>query len=178
MQNNKKILMFLILIIIISLISYYFYNKNKIVTPTNIPNILNTNVVYGTIYSNKDYGFAFTLPNTWTGYSIEKNTWEGNPLNTKTKKENGPKLLIRNPKWTEALPYQDIPVLVFTITQWNSYIKENFSISAAPILASELGRNNKYVFALPARWNFDYSKDYEEANSIININPLEAFDIR
>ena len=162
----------------ISLVSYYFYNKNKSVTPTNIPNISNTNIVYGTIYSNKDYGFAFTLPNTWANYSIVKNTWEGSPVNTKSKKETGPKLLIRNPKWTEALPYQDIPVLVFTLAEWSTYEKGNFSVSAAPILASELGRNNKYVFALPARWNFDYSKDYEEAISIINTNPLEAFDLK
>lgn len=166
--------MFLTVIIAIGLVTYFFYNKNKSVTPINVPA---TNVVYTTIYSNKKYGFAFVLPSTWKGYTIVENVWEGNPINTKTKKETGPKLLIRNPKWTETLHYQDIPVLIFSLAQWDSYIKENFSVSAAPIKATELGRNNKYVFALPPRWNFDYNEGYVEAENIINVNPLEAFDI-
>ena len=92
--------------------------------------------------------------------------------------ETGPKLLIRNPQWTENVHYEDIPVLVFTIAQWNAYKAEDFAVSAAPILASELGRNNKYVFALPPRWDYDYSKGYQEAQSIIKSNPLKAFDVK
>lgn len=174
MKNNKMILMFLVAIVGLGLLSYFFYNKNKNVVPvTNTP----APIVYTTIYSNKEYGFAFTLPSTWNGYTIVKNTWEGNVLNAKTKKETGPKLLIRNPKWTETLHYEDLPVLVFTLAQWDSYVKENFAVSAAPIKATEMGRNNKYVFALPPRWNFDYSEGYKEAEDIINVNPLEAFNI-
>lgn len=168
--------MFLIAIIAIGLITYFLYNKSKDITP--IVNVPTAPVVYTTIYSNKDYGFAFTLPHTWKGYSVIQNTWEGNPINAKIKKESGPKILIRNPKWTEAVPYQDIPVLVFTLAQWDSYTKENFSVSAAPFLASEMGRNSKYVFALPPRWNFDYSKGHEEAESIVSKRPLEGFDVQ
>ena len=166
--------MSLVVIIAIGLGSYFFYNKNKTVTPVNTATVP---IVYTTIYSNKEYGFAFILPSTWNGYTVVKNSWEGNPLNAKTKKETGPKLLIRNPKWTETLHYEDLPVLIFTLAQWDSYVKENFSVSAAPIQATEMGRNNKYVFALPPRWDFDYSQGYEEAQSIINMNPLEAFNI-
>lgn len=184
MKNNKTLLMFLTVIIAIGLITYYFYNKSKVIVPSPIPvpipvvNIPTTPIVSTTtVYSNKDYGFTFTLPSSWSGYTVVKNVWEGNRLNGKDKKETGPKLLIRNPKWTEGKPYEDIPVLVFTTAQWDSYIKENFAIGAAPIKATELGRNNRYVFALPARWNFDYSEGYKEAEEIVNSNPLRAFDI-
>lgn len=129
-------------------------------------------------YNNTDYGFTFSLPSSWQGYSVVKNTWEGNSLVTGGKKQTGPKLLIRNPNWTQALPYEDIPVLVFTQAQWASYIKEEFAVSAAPIAASELGHNNAYVFALPPRWDFDYSKGYEEAQNILKMKPLKTYSIK
>ena len=128
-------------------------------------------------YKNTQYGFNFTLPSDWTGYTIVKNTWTGNPLTSGTKKQTGPKLLIRNPKWTEANHYEDIPVLVFTLAQWKSYAAENFAVSAAPIPATELGRNNTYVFALPPRWDFDYSTGYQEADTIVQSNPLTPFNL-
>jgi len=62
----------------------------------------------------------------------------------------GPRLSIRHPQWTQAQPRQDIPILLFTLDQWNSLQKEEFSIGAAPMGPKELGRNSKYVFALPA----------------------------
>lgn len=179
-NNNKTVLVFLVVIIAISLITYFLYNKNKAIVPVPAPvvNVPTAPIVTATIYSNKDYGFDFTLPDTWKGYSVVQNTWKGNPLNARTKEETGPKFLIRNPKWTNTLPYEDIPVLVFTSAQWSSYIKENFSVSSAPFLASELGKNNKYVFVLPPRWNFDYSEGYKEAEEIIKSNPLKGFDLQ
>ncbi|MDB5244324.1 MAG: hypothetical protein JWN18_194, partial [Parcubacteria group bacterium] len=41
---------------------------------------------------------------------------------------------------------------------------------------SELGRNSKYVFALPARYNY-YGDvlGIEEVTAIINSNPLRGF---
>jgi hypothetical protein len=82
--------------------------------------------------------------------------------------------LIRNPKWTATAPYEDLPVLVFTLAQWDSYVAEKFSVSAAPIQATELARNNAYVFALPPRWDFDYSTGVKEAEDIIASKPLIA----
>ena len=128
------------------------------------------------VYNNTDYGFNFSLPDNWQGYLIMNDTWSGTALTTSTA-QSGPKLLIRNPKWTAADPYEDLPILVFTIAQWESYQKEDFSIGAAPIPASELARNNKYVFALPARWDFDYSLDFKEAQEIIASNALRAYNI-
>ena len=58
---------------------------------------------------------------------------------------------IRHPQWTAENPRQDIPIMIFTIEQWNSLQQEKFHIGAAPIGPTELNRNEKYVFAIPAR---------------------------
>jgi hypothetical protein len=175
MNNNKTSIALVIIIIALSLGLYFFffyYNDNVMVINDQNKNTNTTSV----IYKNTDYGFNFTLPANWQGYSIVNETWKGSVLKSKIE-QSGPKLLIRNPKWTVAVPYEDLPILIFTISQWDSYLAEDFSVSAAPILASELARNNKYVFALPPRWDFDYSLDYKEAQDIIAGKPLQAFNV-
>lgn len=169
---NKKAIISLVtaLIALILIGSYLYYYRNDDVVSITDPNT--TSITY----KNTQFGFDFTLPSTWQGYTVVNNSWTGTALKSTTK-QSGTKLLIRNPKWTATLPYEDLPVLVFTIAQWNAYLNEEFSVSAAPIVASELGRNNKYVFALPPRWNYDYSEGYVEAENIIKSNPLKAFDI-
>lgn len=159
---NKKILFWIIAIlgVAIGYFLFQFYSKTPAI-----------------VYTNPDYGFTFSLTDDWKGYSIIKTNWQGNPIAEGVTATEGPKIIIRNPKWTETSPYEDIPILVFTITQWNSYLKEDFSVSAAPILAGELARNNTYVFALPPRWNFDYSLGYKEAEDLITGGALHAFDI-
>ena len=149
------------------------YLKVAGVTLSEVPNPNTAPVTY----KNNDYGFTFTLPADWDGYTIVKNTWNGNNLVATTTKQTGVTLLIRNPKWTSATHYEDIPVMVFTIAQWNSYAAGNYAVSAAPISATELGRNNRYVFALPPRWDFDYSLGYQEAESIVQSNPLHPFNL-
>lgn len=128
-------------------------------------------------YRNIDYGFTFSLPVTWKGYSIVKGDWQGFPLKEGVATTTGPKLVIRNPNWTEAAHYEDLPILVFTISQWNAYLAEDFTVSAAPIPASELARNNTYVFALPPRWDFDFSLGFEEAQNIFKGAPLHPFNL-
>lgn len=174
---NRKILILIIIIIALCVGSYfvYFYNNhNNKEVEINNQNV-NTNSSFIT-YKNTDYGFNFTLPLSWQGYSIIKEEWQGNMLTDKTA-QSGPKIIIRNPKWTTSAPYEDLPILVFTISQWNSYQAEDFAVSAAPIMASELGRNNLYVFALPPRWDFDYSLNFVEAQNIIASNPIHPFNI-
>ena len=128
-----------------------------------------------TIYTNTQHGFSFSLPSSWEGYSIVNSEWEGNPVGSGTVIEQGPIISIRNPKWTQENPYQDIPIMVFTIAQWDSPQQEKFHIGAAPIGPTELGRNTKYVFALPARYNFAFPEGYEEVEKILEGNPLKAF---
>lgn len=173
MKNNTLTLFVLVVIVAIGILSYSFYSK-KNVSPVNNPPMGTDSLV---LYKNSEYGFTFSLPDSWKGYSVVENVWKGSPLATTSADETGPKLLMRNPKWTEALPYQDIPILIFTLKQWDSYTAENFSVSAAPFPASELARNNMYVFALPPRWNFDYSEGYAEAENIVKSNPLKTFNI-
>jgi len=126
------------------------------------------------LYRNTQYGFCFRLPADWKGYTIVTETWSGTVFDT-GQKESGPQLLIRNPKWTEEAPYQDIPIMVFTPSQWKFVADENMGVSAAPIGPSELGHNSSYVFALPPRWiYFPDVKGIDEVQTLMNQNPFET----
>lgn len=175
MNIKKTIATLVILVIIIGSAAYLYNSKNQNTTPATIDNPA-TPVVTPLVYSNTNYGFNFSLPDDWQGYTIVENTWKGTTSKNVTA-PTGPKLLIRNPKWTAAAPYEDLPILIFTIAQWNSYVAEDFYVSAAPFPAAELARNDKYVFALPPRWDFDYSLGFKEAEDIIASKPLHTFNL-
>ncbi|MCM3600984.1 hypothetical protein M3175_09595 [Robertmurraya korlensis] len=133
----------------------------------------NENNVTDILYENTEYGFTFTLPKSWSNYQIVSDSWEGiseqnNPM------EHGPILSIRHPQWSEAKPRQDIPILIFTLTQWSSLEKGEFHIGAAPIGPTMLGQNKEYVFALPARYNFAFLEGYEEVENILANHPLQT----
>lgn len=133
------------------------------------------------LYRNRDYGFTFTLPKSWSGYMIVAETWEGRSLEGSTSgqiTETGPKLLIRHPQWTKESPREDIPIMVFTMAQWDKVQQEKISLGAAPIGPTELGRNSTYVFALPARYNFDFLTGFEEVEQILAGNPLKPFNLQ
>ena len=66
--------------------------------------------------------------------------------------------------------------MVFTTIQWNSLQENKFHIGAAPIGPKELGSNAKYVFALPARYNFAFPTGYEEVEEILENNPLQPVE--
>lgn len=128
-------------------------------------------------YKNSEYGFAFKLPNTWGNYSIVTDKWEGLAIQASGSEEvteTGPMISIRHPEWTSEGPHQDIPIMIFTLDQWNLLQQEKFHIGAAPIGPSELNRNDKYVFALPARYNFAFPTGYEEVEQILEGKPLEV----
>lgn len=128
-------------------------------------------------YRNEEYGFTFSLPESWKGYSVIQENWQGykNTEQGDIVVEKGLKILIRNPQWTAGNPRQDIPIMVFTINQWNSLTQDKFHIGAAPINPSELGRNAQYVFALPARYNYAFPTGWEEVEKILGSHPLNAF---
>jgi hypothetical protein len=126
------------------------------------------------VYKNTQYGFNFTLPAGWKGYSIITGSWDGNDVKSGKITENGPMISIRHPQWTSQNPRQDIPIMVFTLDQWDSLQKGIFHIGAAPIGPGELGRNDSYVFALPARYNYSFPTGYEEVEKILENHPLQA----
>lgn len=108
------------------------------------------------VLENRPYGFRFALPDSWAGYTIVEDKWEGVSPEDSEVKASGPVISIRHPDWTAEEPRQDIPIMIFTLEQWNALQREEFLVGAAPTAPSELGRNGKYVFALPARYNFAF----------------------
>jgi len=144
--------------------------NNNAGTPAPSPSPAVSNSV---VYKNTQYNFSFSLPESWKGYSIVTGKWEGNDIKSGKITETGPMISIRNPQWTSKNPMQDIPIIIFTLAQWNSLQKEVFHIGAAPIGPKELGRNSNYVFALPARYNFAFPTGYEEVEKVLANNPLQ-----
>lgn len=128
------------------------------------------------IYRNTQYGFSFSLPTSWQGYSILNDNWKGNLVNAQVNQTvTGPEILIRHPLWTSKDPRQDIPVMIFTLAQWDLIQQEKLSLGAAPVGPSEFGRNTKYVFALPARYNYAFPTGFKEVEKIIENKPFQAF---
>ncbi len=127
------------------------------------------------VYKNLEYGFSFSLPGSWQGYSIITDQWEGFASGSSqysAAAETGPLISIRHPLWTAQNQRQDIPIMIFTLTQWELLQQEEFHIGAAPIGPRELGRNTEYIFALPPRYNYSFPTGYEEVERILENNPL------
>ena len=131
-------------------------------------------VATSVVYSDRMYGFTFTLPLNWTGYTVVYDSWRGDDPSTNKAVQSGSLILIRSPLWTAAKKRQDIPIMVFTIGQWNSLIRQEYTVSAAPIPPSELGRNAQFVFALPARYNYAFPTGYQEVEHILQGKPLHT----
>jgi hypothetical protein len=136
------------------------------------------------VYTNKQYRFKFYLPKSWKGYSIIVSEWCGGvwePTSDEaggtqaTRTERGPEITIRHPLWTEANPRQDIPIMVLTLAQGELADKGILIVSAAPFGPGEIGRNSRYVFALPPRFNYADVIGVEEVNNIIFNDPLHGF---
>lgn len=129
------------------------------------------------IYTNSQYGFTFTLPASWKGYSIATTTWEGYAKcpSGECTTETGSQILIRNRQWTSKNNWQPIPLMVFTLNQWKTLLQGKFVVSPAPFGPAELGHNARYVFALPARYDAAETEGWQEVEAIMASNPLHAF---
>src|ERR1700693_4498943 len=121
---------------------------------------------------NAQYGFCVSLPEEWKGYSIVLDVWEGSADHGPV--AHGPIVKIRHPLWVSEVPRQDIPIMIFTSAQWRSVAREKFFVSAAPFGPDELGRNSKFVFAMPPRYNYAFPLGYEEVVEITKSKPLRA----
>lgn len=140
--------------------------------PTQAPKVASLQTTI--IYRNDLHGFCFVLPESWNGYSIVSEQWSGTILSS-GQAVHGPQLLIRNPKWTEAAPYQDIPIMIFTPAEWQRVRAATMAVSAAPIGPEKLGQNSQYVFALPPRWiGFTDTLGQDELNAWMQQNRLQA----
>jgi hypothetical protein len=181
MKKNTYITIIIILVILIG--GYLLLHKDT--TPSSssgqaTPITSTTPAATGIEYTNNQYGFTFSLPADWKGYSVVTGTWTGTTNNPATPSTtyppvHGPEITIRNPQWTAADKWQDIPIMIFTPDQWSAVLGGTLDIGAAPIPPSELGHNDKYVFALPARYNYAYPTGWQEVQTIMQGNPLHAF---
>lgn len=129
-------------------------------------------------YKNDEFGFNFELPESWKNYSIQEDIWKGMSLTEENKEITGPIVYIRHPEWTKENPRQDIPIMIFTVEQWKELQNSEFSVGAAPIAPRLLGENSKYVFALPARYNYAFLTGFEEVEKILENNPLQAYEVK
>lgn len=170
-----------ILLIILVLAVFLTREKPKPETrETNIEKVAKEeNFVSETEYKNSIYGFSFYLPDDWKGYSTIEDSWEGYSLASsevnQDATETGPLITLRHPDWEYKSPKQDIPIMVFTLMQWRNLGEDKFHIGAAPIGPTEIGRNSRYVFAIPARYNYSFYDGYEEVEYLLQKNPLTTF---
>ncbi|MEK7514882.1 MAG: hypothetical protein AAB608_00675 [Patescibacteria group bacterium] len=129
----------------------------------------------GTIaYTNSDYGFALALPQSWNDFTVVKGTREVRDIATGLVVGSAPTVAIRHPKWTEAVPRQDVPVDVYTLAQWEGIAAGKYSVGAAPMAPTELARSSRYVFALPARYNYAFPAGFEEVETILSEGALSV----
>ena len=122
-------------------------------------------------YTNSEYGFRITFPDSWKGYAVEKKYWDGVRLDSIPSEGpdySGPLFIFKNPKTTSNQAWQDIPIMVFTPDVWKLISEEKVSVSAAPIGPAKIGENSKYVFATPPRWyGFADAIGWQEAIEIV-----------
>jgi hypothetical protein len=174
-MNKKATVMLLVALVLVAAAGILHYEtRPQSMPPSTTPPASST-----VSYTNDQYDFTVTLPADWQGYTIVTSTWRGNgdqacpaagcpPV-------TGPIISIRNPLWTSATPTQDIPIMIFTLSEWSAVSSGTMPVSAAPIPPSELGQNSQYVFALPARYNYAYPADWQEVQTIMQGDPLRAF---
>lgn len=128
------------------------------------------------VYVNRDYGFSFSLPQGWKGFRVLACKWNGVDAADHDRETTGPLLVIRHPLYTDEEPREDIPIMIFTKKQWDKD-GSNLIVSAAPVPPTELGRNRKFVFALPPRFSYDELEGVQEVLDIVMGRPLRAVRI-
>jgi len=126
-------------------------------------------------YHNSRYDFTFFLPTSWQGYSVLIQQWEGQTYSAAVDRlvvtGHGSMIVLRHPQWKASDPYQDIPILVFTRSQWDALHQGKFfpSLYAGGTM-DEMWHNRKYVFAISSRYNWGELKGWAEAGEIVEQN--------
>ena len=126
-------------------------------------------------YHNRQYDFTFFLPADWKGYSVLMREWDAELTSVDYQKvigiERGPMIVLRNPRWTAGKPYNDIPILVFTRSQWDLVKPQRLMVGAGGF-DYEISHNAKFVFGINNRevgWD-DALKEWDKAANIVQQN--------
>ena len=125
-------------------------------------------------YHNAQYNFTFCLPAGWQTYSVLIQSWEGETYSPARDAlvvaERGPVIVLRNPKWKTDAPCQDIPIMVFSRSQWQAEHQGKFSVGAGGV-DEEITHTSKYVFAISSRFNAaDSVGAWKEASEVVERN--------
>jgi len=119
-------------------------------------------------YYNSQYDFTFFLPASWRGYSVLIQQWNASQTDS-TMPEHGPVIVIRHPQWKINDIYQDIPVRVFTRSQWEADRHGKFAIDAGGF-EEEIEHNREFVFVISSRFNTEELKASKEADDVVTQN--------
>jgi hypothetical protein len=127
-------------------------------------------------YTDVQNGFELKFPDSWKGYSVVEQKWEGHVINNYQQTYSGPEIIIKNPQTTSAQQWQDIPIMVFTPDVWEMVSGNNptVTVSAAPIGPQKIGENAKYVFATPPRW-YGFTDDLGWQEAVDIVKTFKAF---
>lgn len=147
-----------------------YWGISRSPVPSNVP----PPSTAGVTYTNDQYGYKVSLPQNWRGYSVVTAAWTGDPVEQGAAATTGPLVALRNPQWTAQHPYQDIPLMIFTLAQWADLQQGKFHIGAAPINPSLLAFNEKYVIALPARYNYAFPEGWQEVDRLLQNHAVRA----
>lgn len=125
------------------------------------------------VYYNKEYDFTFYLPAGWKGCSVQMQQWSAELESADYQKvigtERGPMIVLRNPQWKVDEPCQDIPILVFTRSQWDDVAPQRLFVGAGGT-DDEISHNARYVFGINSRHNWGELKGWEETGKIVQQN--------
>lgn len=144
-------------------------------SPTPTPSVLATPTTVQ--YEDTQYGFRVSLPDSWRDFKIQQETWTAYVpgQNGNVTVGTGPQIEIVHPLSTADIPRQNIPIMVFTYADWDHLQRDEWHIGAAPFNPTELARNNQYIFALPARYNYAFPTGYQEVERILQGGAVQAF---
>jgi hypothetical protein len=107
------------------------------------------------------------LPESWEGYTVVTDTGKDKRVDGNGDVVlNGPKLLIRSPEWNVRYADAGYPDSDFHTGGVGSGTAGTACRLRRADPAQRARRNSKYVFALPARYNFAISARWEELQSI------------
>ncbi len=177
--NQRRTITSVILLLLGSIGLLYGCNAPTAASPEGDPTGTSAELPPPVEYRDPAFGFSIALPDSWDGYAVTSEMWNGytqDELVGDVMIEQGPLIIIHHPLSTPEQPRQEIPIMVFTIQQWESLQEGTWWVSAAPIGPNELARNGSYVFALPPRYNYAFLEGWEEVERIIENQPIQAFE--